>query len=183
MNTFDLFQQFPDEQNCIEYVEKLRWKDKPVCPYCGTMGKNWNKRPDGYYNCQNYKCAKSFRVTIGTIFHDSKVPLQKWFLALAQLLNAKKGISSYHLARICDLTQPTAWYMTVRIRKAMENKEFSLLKGIVEMDEAYIGDKPRKTNEQIPERYRKEGDYNKRGYGADKKAVVGAVERGWSSKG
>ena len=43
MNTFDLFQQFPDEQSCVEYVEKLRWKDKPVCPYCGTMRKNWDE--------------------------------------------------------------------------------------------------------------------------------------------
>ena len=65
MKAFNLFQQFPDEQNCIEYVEKLRWKDKPVCPYCGTMGKNWNKRPDQRYNCQQYKCCRSFRVGEG----------------------------------------------------------------------------------------------------------------------
>ena len=178
MNAFDLSQQFPDEQSCIEYVEKLRWKKKPVCPYCGTMRKNWNKRPDGYYNCQQYKCCKSFRVTIGTIFHDTKVPLQKWFYVVPLVVNAKKRISSTQVARDCNLNQKTAWYMMVRIRKAMENKKDNLLKGIVKMDKTYIEGKPRKNNEQIPERYRKEDDYNKRGYGANKKAVEDAVEGG-----
>ena len=138
MNTFDLFQQFPDEQTCIEHIEKLRWKDKPVCPYCNTMRKDWKRRKDGRYNCQNYKCCKAFRVTIGTIFHKTRIPLQKWFYVLTLVLNAKKGISSWQVSRDCSLNQKTAWYMMVRIRKAMENKEDSLLKGIVEMDETYI---------------------------------------------
>ena len=170
--------RFPTEESCIEHIEGLRWTEKPVCPYCGTMRKNWKKRPGGYYNCQEYKCCKTFRVTIGNIFHDTKVPLQKWFLALSQVLSAKKGVSSYQLACICDLTQPTAWYMMVRIRKAMQTDDSKLLKGIVEMDETYIGGKPRKKNERIPERFREPGDYNKRGAGTNKKSVVGAVERG-----
>ena len=124
MNTFELFKMFPTEEECIKHIEGLRWGteaqgNKPVCPYCGTMRRDWKKRPDGYYNCQEYKCCKSFRVTIGTVFHDTKLPLQKWFLALSLILGAKKGISSYQLARACDLKQKAAWYMMVRIRKAM----------------------------------------------------------------
>ena len=65
------------------------------------------------------------------------------------------------MATDCNLNQKTAWYMMVRIRKAMKNEEIKVLKGIVEMDKTYTGSKPRKNNEQIPERYRKEGDYNK----------------------
>ena len=104
----------------------------------------------------------------GTIFQGTKVPLQKWFAAIAILLNAKKSVSSCQLARDLDLTQPTAWYMGVRIRRAMAN-DGAFLSGIVETDETYIGGKPRKDNEHGgPSGPRRK---------STKLPIVGAVER------
>jgi transposase-like protein len=123
----------------------------------------------GRWNCHD--CKSSFNVLSGTIFQKTKVDLQKWFLAIALILNAKKSISSHQLARDLDLTQPTAWYMAMRIRRAMVDKG-ELLSGIVEADEAYIGGKPRKGNN------REDDQPAKRGRGTDKLPIVGAVERG-----
>ena len=87
------------------------------------------------------------------------------------MLNAKKSLSSHQLARDLGLTQPTAWYMTMRIRRAMVD-EGTLLTGIVEADEAYVGGKPRKPNN------REEWTPAKAGRGTDKLPIIGAVERG-----
>ena len=92
-----------------------------------------------------YDCKTSFSVTVGTIFHHMHLPLQKWFLAITLMLNAKKGLSALQLSRDLDVKKNTAWRITMQIRKAMTQAEQrSLLTGIVEMDEAYIGGKPRK---------------------------------------
>lgn len=102
--------------------------------------------------------------TVNTIFHNTKTDLQKWFLAVALVLNAKKGISSRQLARDIEVNKNTAWFMGMRIRRAMlENG--ALLQGIIEMDETYIGGKPRKGQ-------------GKRGRGTAKVPVVGMMERG-----
>lgn len=102
------------------------------------------------------------------------MPLQKWFLAISLVLNAKKGISSRQLARDLDLPVKTAWSVAHRIRKAMKD-DGAFLSGVVEMDETYIGGKPRKPNDltSIPEG----GNKAKRGRGTDKTPVVGMVER------
>jgi transposase-like protein len=99
--------------------------------------------------------------------------LQKWFLALSLILNAKKGISSYQLQRDLDLNQKTAWYILVRIRAEMARKTNPIvLQGIIEADETYIGGKPRKENKKA------DREPAKRGRGTSKTAVIGAVERG-----
>ena len=112
----------------------------------------------------------------GTFFQGTKIELQKWFLAISLMMNAKKSLSSYQLARDLDLNQKTAWYIQQRIRSEMMRKEGkALLKGIVEADETYVGGKPRKRNK------RKDDDNepkNKRGRGTKKTPVIGAVERG-----
>jgi hypothetical protein len=117
-------------------------------------------------------CNTTFSVTVETIFHHTHLPLQKWFLALSLVLNAKKGISSRQLARDLEVNKNTAWYMGMRIRNAMF-EQGELLRGIVEMDETYIGPrKPRKGNTHG-------GDKPlKRGRGTSKAPVVGIVERG-----
>ena len=106
------------------------------------------------------------------MFQGTKVELQKWFLAISLIANAKKSLSSYQLARDLGLTQPTALFMQQRIRSEMGRKSSKLLQGIIEADEAYIGGKPRKRNR------RKDDPPNKRGRGTKKTPVVGAVERG-----
>ena len=114
----------------------------------------------------------SFKVTCGTVFHGAKIALQKWFLAISLIANAKKSLSSHQLARDLDLNQKTAWYMMVRIRAEMAKKGGALLEGIIEADETYIGGKPRKKNK------RADDEPAKRGRGTDKDAIIGAVQRG-----
>jgi len=118
---------------------------------------------EGRYHCNN--CNTSYSVTVDTIFHNTKLPLQKWFLAISIILNAKKGVASRQLARDIEVTKDTAWRIQMQIRKAMgQYKE--LLQGIVEMDETYVGGKPRPGT-----------GTHKRGRGTSKTPVVGIVER------
>jgi hypothetical protein len=106
---------------------------------------------------------------VDTIFHHTHLPLQKWFLAISLILNAKKGMSSRQLSRDLEVNPKTGWYLAMRIRNAMlESDQRTLLQGLVEMDETYIGGKPR----------RGDGKVHKRGRGTSKVPVVGIMERG-----
>lgn len=142
MNVLSIAERFPTQESCIEHLERIKWQGKPICPYCQSekVARKTEKNHVGRWNCHN--CLSTFKVLSGTIFQGTKIPLQKWFAAIAILLNAKKSVSSCQLARDLDLTQPTAWYMGVRIRKAMKSDN-GLLRGIVEADETYLGGKPR----------------------------------------
>lgn len=177
MNLVEIFEKFPTEKKCIDHLEKIKWPIKPICPYCGNSQSSCVKG-ELRHHCN--KCNTSFSVTVGTIFHQTHLPLQKWFLAIALILNAKKGISSRQLARDIKVTKDTAWSMQMRIRKALlENPE--LMKGVVEMDETYIGArKPRRTSKDKDD----DGNYPKlpRGRGTTKTPVVGMVERGGKVK-
>ncbi len=164
MNIIQVYKRFPNREACIEHLEKVRWDGKPICPYCGSP--NCTPCPKEHrYHCNS--CNTSFSVTVRTIFHNTKLDLQKWFLAVTLILNAKKGISSRQIARDIEVNKDTAWYMGMRIRKAMvEQRE--LMQGIAEADETYIGGKPRKGSG---------GGENKRGRGTKKQPVVGIIER------
>ena len=170
MNLVEIFKKFPTQKDCIEYLEKIKWQDKPVCPYCKST-KSHSIPEELRHHCHN--CRTSYRVTVGTILHDTRLPLQKWFLAICLILNAKKGISSRQLARDLEVNKNTAWSMQMRVRKAMTDTP-SLLSGIVEMDETYVGGKPRKKNNDKDD----DSTPNKRGRGTKKTPVVGMVERG-----
>lgn len=171
MNLIQIFQRFPDHEACIEHLETVRWGDDPFCPYCGSLdvAQKDERGRMGRWNCHD--CKSSFNVLSGTIFQKTKIPLQKWFLAIALILNAKKSLSSWQLARDLDMNQKSAWYLAIRLRRAMASKEGPLLQGIVEADECYVGGKPRKGNK------RGGGKPNKRGRGTRKMPVIGAVER------
>lgn len=163
MNIVEIYKKFPTQKDCIAHIEKVRWNDKPTCPYCHST--NTTRFKNSFrHHCNN--CNTSFSVTVGTIFHHTHIDLQKWFLAISLILNAKKGISSRQLSRDIEVNKNTAWRMQMQIRKAMIEYG-NLLRGIVEMDETYIGGKPRKGD----------GQYHKRGRGTDKIPVVGMVER------
>ena len=174
MNIISIFKQFPDQESCINHLERKRWKGKPVCPYCNSenTNKTHNQETQRFRHYCN-GCYKSFSVTIGTIFEDSRLPLQKWFLAISLILNAKKGISSRQLARDLDVHVETAWSVGHRIRKAMK-QDSTLLSGIVEMDETYVGGKPRKEAKKDKDDNDKG---NPRGRGTKKECVVGMIER------
>jgi len=173
MNIVSIFKQFPTQKACVEHIEKIKWGDKAICPYCGSAHCSTMKQEKGYginrYHCN--KCNATFSVLVGTIFQDTKLELQKWFLAISLISNAKKGISSRQLARDLEVNRNTAWSMQMRIRKAMRQDGAELLKGIIEMDETYIGGKPRKGT-----------GFHKRGRGTDKTPVVGMIERGGNVK-
>ena len=147
MNLLEVFTHYPTQETCIEHLEIARWGDAPACPYCGSrdVARKAEGELIGRWNC--HSCHDSFNVLAGTIFSKTRVPLQKWFLAIALMVNAKKSLSSCQLARDLDLNQKTAWYMQQRIRAQMATEQGSiLLQGIVEADETYIGGKPRRSN-------------------------------------
>lgn len=179
MNLIEVMARFPTQEACIEHLEQIRWKGTPVCPHCESKNvahKNETQEEGkvgrtGRYNC--HACRTTFKVTQGTVFHGTKIPLQKWFVAIALLINAKKSLSSHELARDLDLNQKTAWYIMTRVRAEMANKINPIvLQGIIETDETYIDGKPRKENKK------EDREPAKRGRGTSKTAVIGAVERG-----
>jgi len=162
MNIVSVYRQFPTEKSCIKHLETVKWKGIPSCPYCKST-KSTPMPKEERYHCNT--CNTTYSVTVGTIFHNTKLDLQKWFLGVALMLNAKKGLSARQLARDLEVNKNTAWFMAMRIRKAMLD-DGALLKGIVEMDETYVGGKPRKG-----------GRPGKRGRGTKKVPVVGMVQR------
>src|SRR4030042_925246 len=147
-STFQQVIRWSDNQ-CREYLEGKRWPTGAHCPKCNmnspyilqrkTETKNKIQK---LYKCRS--CGKQFTATIGTIFEDSHIPLNKWFAAIFLMCASKKGISAHQLHRTLDVTYKSAWFMAHRVREAMREKgKLGLLTGIVEADETYIGGKNR----------------------------------------
>lgn len=132
----DFLAQFPTEQSCKDYFEAIRFKDGAYCPHCEA--KDVYRFKDGRFRCAF--CKKDFTLKTGTIFGESKIPLQKWFIAIYLLTTAKKGISSVDLAQKVGVTQKTGWFMDHRIRSAMTQDGINF-NGTVEADESYFGGK------------------------------------------
>ena len=143
MDLIRVFTRFPDDEACVEHLERVRWDDTPTCPHCQTteVGRRNDERRIPRWNC--YKCHASFSVLSGTIFHKTRLPLPKWFLAISLMLNAKKSPTSHQLARDLDMNQKSAWRLAMQIRAATLD-ERELMTRIVEADEAFTGGKPRK---------------------------------------
>jgi transposase-like protein len=135
ISTFQLFSMFPDKESARLYIEKRRWPNGPVCPFC-KESKHVAVKKGEFYRCN--KCIEIFTVRTGTIFERSHIPLHKWLYAMYLLVTARKGISSMQLSKEIGVTQKTAWFILGRIREACGN-DFSMLSGIVEIDETYIG--------------------------------------------
>ena len=173
MDIISIFEEYPTQESCIEHLEKVRWDGMAHCPYCASIDTQKRSDKNRKYRHRCRDCNTSFTVTVGTIFHKTKLPLQKWFLAINLILNAKKGLSALQLSRDLHVNKNTAWRIAMQIRKAMTQAEQrELLTGVVEMDETWIGGKPRKRNK------RDDDEPRPRGRGTDKPIVVGAVERG-----
>lgn len=157
------------EEEARDYLESIRWPDGPVCPHCCSdrvtrLGGKAHRK--GVLKCND--CLEQFTVTVGSIFESSHIPLQKWILAFHLLCSSKKGMSSLQLQRELGLgSYRTALFMTHRIREAMEGPLAEAMTGMVEVDEAYVGGKPRPMD----------GKVHKRGRGTSKIPVLAAVER------
>lgn len=150
MNLIDISKAFSTDEKCLQYFEEMRWPNGVRCPICGCdrvskfsrASKTKNKRAT-LYQCLESSCKQQFSATTGTIMHDSHLPLSKWFLAIALIVDAKKGISALQLSRHLRCNYRTAWYLSHRIREAMDDPEGLKLTGTVEIDETYIGGKQR----------------------------------------
>ena len=162
----DLMKRFPDQESCLKHLELIIWNNKPVSPFDATSS---------VYDCGNhkYKCRNSnkyFNVLTRTVFENTKIPLQTWFLAMYIITSHKRGISSYQLASDLSITQKSAWFLLSRLRYCMDHGTFSVdLSGIVEMDEAYIGGK----NKNRHKDKKKSGGEG----GADKQPVFGMLQK------
>ena len=195
MNLYEIMKAFPTHEACIEYLESIRFEHGAHCPKCGSVNvarkaenrkdkvyesglRTRAKRVVGRWNCRD--CPRSFNVLSSTMFSGTQVPLQKWFAAIGLMMNAKKSLSSYQLARNVGLTQQTALYMQHRIRAETATENIALLKGIVEADETYLGRNPGKENKRNNDD--KDEDKPQRGHGTKKIPVIGALERGGNVK-
>ena len=152
MNLLDIYKELNTEEKCIAFLEHMRWPDGVKCLSCeslrispltskGKLNKKTGKRtPDReLYQCD--ECRFQFTATTGTVYHDTHLPLSKWFLAIALITESKKGISANQLSRALGVQYRTAWYLAHRIRKAMVDANPPKFMGTVEVDETYIGGK------------------------------------------
>lgn len=134
---FELLRAFPSDEECISYLEEMRWNGNVVSPFDSNSK---------VYKCKghNYKCkntGKYFNVKTNTLFDNTKIELQKWFMAIWIATSHKKGISSLQLSKDIDVTQKTAWFMLQRIRNCFGIENKSEFDGTVEIDETYVGGK------------------------------------------
>lgn len=119
MNITQIHNQFPDREACLKYLEDIRWRGKPRCPYCNT-NRITQLPKEHRYHCN--VCNTSFSVTVRTIFHKTKIDLQRWFLAIDLVLNARKDISARQLSQIIDVNKNTGQLILSRIRKALREQ-------------------------------------------------------------
>jgi transposase-like protein len=171
MKLIDVTQKFQTEDDCLDYIEKMRWPNGEIgCVHCGEVGRvtrvtrrssGRNKR-NRLYQCG--ACGKQFSTTSGTIFNDTHLPLTKWFMAIAMICEAKKGMSACQLQRHLGIHYRTAWHLAHRIREAMQDGG-ELLMGTVEVDETYVGGKIRRKGKPFVKKDKKD-------------VVLGMIERG-----
>jgi transposase-like protein len=182
LSLIDVAEKFATEEQCIAYLEAMRWPDGVECIACEskkiskfTTKEGTRKRRNPKTGVEEVKvvparhlyqcleCDRQFSAGVGTIFNDTHLPLNKWFLACALMLNAKKGLSAKQMSRDLDVNYRTAWYLCHRIREAMTGSSPSIFKGTVEADATFVGGR-------FDER-RKRAKYGKQ-------PVFGLVQRG-----
>ncbi|MCB1443107.1 MAG: IS1595 family transposase [Methyloceanibacter sp.] len=172
--------RFQDPDKAREWLELQRWPNGTHCTHCGSFSvtplKGKAHRP-GVWQCND--CRQQFTVTTGSVMERSKIPLNKWLLAMHLMASSKKGISAHQLHRVLGITYQSAWFLSHRIREAMSNDKSGPMGGggkTVEVDETYFG----KRETPLPSKQRKGRPFTKRGKAGPggKRAVVSLVERG-----
>jgi len=171
MNLIETTRQFATDDQCLDYLEAARWPNGVCCIHCGVLNVSAITRKAGkknkrarIYQCLEKECGKQFSATSGTIFNDTHLPLTKWFMAIAMICEAKKGMSAKQLERHLGVNYRTAWHLCHRIREAMQDGG-DFLTGIVEADETYL----------TPKKPRKGKPYVKK---EKRDIVLGMIERG-----
>jgi transposase-like protein len=188
MNLIDVTRKFATKDACLDYLAKMRWPDGITCLKCGVIGDNqfrqfttnettrtrFSKRKQKVvtvkvpsrrlYECKG--CGYQFSATSGTVFHDSHLPLEKWFMAIALILEGKKGVSALQVGRNLGISQAnyrTVWHLCHRIRQA--TKETGVLSGVVETDETFMSPRKPRKGRPFPKN-------------PNRDIVVGMIERG-----
>jgi hypothetical protein len=167
-SVLELIKAFPDEQTCINHLEKIIWYKGIVSPFDPTS--KVYKCKDNRYRCKN--TGKYFNVKTNTMFDNTKVELQKWFLAIWLVCSYKKGISSIQLSNEINVTQKTAWFMLQRIRACFGVDNDKPLEGVIEADETFVGGKNKNRH------YDKKVPMSQGRSFKDKTPVLGLLERG-----
>ena len=176
MTIFEFNKRFPTEESAIDFIIEVKYKDGFVCPKCGCIHNIYrsNVKSRNLY-CNN--CNSHFSALVGTIFENTHLDLRMWLYAINLVMVARKGISACQLQRELGMkSYVSAWRMLRIIRNTMSKEEYTdTFEAIVEIDETYVGGKPRKENKH-DERETNE-KHNKRGRGTSKTPVVGVKER------
>src|ERR1041385_2743788 len=138
INLVNLIERFGTDEKCREHLVSVRWPKGVECPRCKS--KSISKVLErNQYDCN--QCRYQFSVTSGTVFHDTHLPLWKWFLATYLMCESQKGMRANQLKRTLGVAYKTAWYLCHRIRSAMVEANPEPLEGVIEADETYIGGK------------------------------------------
>lgn len=179
-SVIELVRTFSSEEICIKHLEQLRWNGVVVSPFDETSK---------VYVCagNKYKCkntGKYFNVRTATLFDNTKIELQTWFMAIFLITTHSKGISSVQLSKDLNVTQKTAWFMLHRVRNCFgiedNNDEGGKMGGggqVVEVDETYVGGKVK----NMSNRKRKE-NYETKAHNNNKTMVMGYLVRGGALK-
>lgn len=157
---------FSDPDVALQHMVELRWPNGVACPTCGRTDVRYiaTRR---LWECKEKHARKQFSAKVGTIFEDSALPLDKWFVGIWMVANCKNGISSYEMARALGITQKSAWHMNHRIRLAMRLGTIEKMDGPAEIDEAFVGGEPKNMHRtrRATKAYR------------DKAAIIGVLQR------
>jgi transposase-like protein len=137
MNLVDVIAKFSTDEQCRELLKRLRWPTGPECLQCG--GKNLVRLRTKKHLLWCRECRYQFTVTSNTVFHDSHLSLDKWFIATLLMCESRKGFSANEMKRVLGISYKTAWYLCHRIRHAMNEVQKTMLDGTVEIDETYVG--------------------------------------------
>ena len=130
MSLENIYNRFTNKKECVEYLEYLRWNNNPFCPYCNS--KHFTQlKENNRYHCNT--CNTSYSVTVDTIFHKTRIDLQKWFYAIHLITKFNPKISSRELAKEIKTTKDTSWRLINEVKKALTTQD-SLLKKIIEND-------------------------------------------------
>jgi transposase-like protein len=174
MNFIEFQKKFANEENIIDYYIQLRYKGQPCCHHCGSIQVYHKKDRLKIFHCPS--CKNTFSIFKGTIFENTHADLYKWFFAIHLFLNNKKGVSGLTLQREIGGSYRTSWRMLKQIRTAMQREQMDdCFQTIVEIDETYVGGKPRPNTVRLDDAGNQIKP--KRGRGTNKTPVVGIIDR------
>src|SRR5687767_7018504 len=113
-------ERFGTEEACRQALFEMRWQEGLTCPGCG--GRSFCElKTRRLFQCN--RCKRQVRLTAGTVFQDTKLPLTTWFQAIYHLTQSKGGVSSIELGRRLGVKQGTAWLMKHKLMRVMAERE------------------------------------------------------------